>query len=78
MAKTRSKTTVYLDDGVYRRLKALARARGVAPAMLIREAMETYVALHQPVRQPRSIGAGASGRGDLSEQAEELLEGFGR
>lgn len=78
MAADRSKTTLYLDDAVYRRLKAMARARGMAPAALVREAMAQYVASHDTSRRPRCIGAGASRRGDLSERAEELLEGFGR
>jgi predicted transcriptional regulator len=78
MAADRSKTTLYLDELVYRRLKALARARGVSPAALVREAMAQYVVQHDKGRRPRSIGAGASRRGDLSERAEDLLEGFGR
>lgn len=78
MASDRSKTTLYLDDAVYRRLKVMARARGVAPAMLVREALAQFVASHDTRRRPRSIGAGASRRGDLSERAEDLLEGFGR
>lgn len=74
----RQKTTVYLDAEAYRRLKALARARGVAPAALVREAVAVYTATHAPARTPRSLGKGASARGDLSERAEDLLKGFGR
>jgi len=78
MASGRNKTTLYLDEVVYRRLKLLARARGVAPALLVREAMAQYVAAHDRRRLPASIGAGASRRADLSERAEDLLQGFGR
>ncbi|MDH4065421.1 MAG: ribbon-helix-helix domain-containing protein [Acidobacteriota bacterium] len=78
MSEDRQKTTVYLDSEVYRRLKALARARGVAPAFLVREAVAQYTASHAPTRRPRSLGKGASARGDLSGRAEELLDGFGR
>jgi len=78
MASGRNKTTLYLDEAVYRRLKLLARARGVAPALLVREAMAQYVAAHDRRRLPASIGAGASRRADLSERAEDLLQGFGR
>lgn len=72
------KTTVYLDATDYRRLKALARARGCAPAQLVREAVARYAASEAPQRQARSIGAGKSRVTDLGERAEELLTGFGR
>jgi hypothetical protein len=72
------KTTVYLNVADYRRLKALARARGCAPAELVREAVARYAASESPGRPARSIGAGKSRRTDLSERAEELLDGFGR
>ena len=67
------KTTVYLDADDYRRLKAIARSRGAAPAQLVREAVAEYASREWPRRAPRSIGAGRSGRRDLSERAENLL-----
>jgi predicted transcriptional regulator len=72
------KTTVYLNESDYRRLKALARARGRKPADLVREAVAQYAAREVPSRKARSVGAGKSGRGDLSERAEALLAGLGR
>jgi len=72
------KTTVYLDPADYRRLKAIARARGCAPAQLVREAVARYAATEAPVRRARSIGAGRSRKTDVGERAEELLDGFGR
>jgi predicted transcriptional regulator len=72
------KTTIYLDDDDYRRLQQLARSRGRPAAELVREAVAEYARKHAPARRPRSIGAGRSGRGDLSERAEDLLERFGR
>ena len=72
------KTTVYLDADDYRRLKALARAQRRSPASLVREAVAEYAAREQPRRQPRSIGAGSSRKGDISERAEELLAGLRR
>jgi len=73
------KTTVYLDEVDYRRLKRVAARRRVAPASLLREAVAEYVARHDaPTRRARCLGAFRSGRGDLSERAEELLEGFGK
>jgi predicted transcriptional regulator len=71
------KTTLYLDSAEYRKLKRIAEQRKVAPAALVREAVAEYVARHAPAQMPRSVGAFRSGRGDLSERAEALLDGFG-
>jgi predicted transcriptional regulator len=71
------KTTVYLEEGAYRRLKQIARARRRPPAEMVREAVAEYAARHAPRRKARSVGAGNSGRRDLAQRAEELLEGFG-
>lgn len=77
MADTQ-KTTVYLDPADYRRLKAIARARGCPPAQLVREAVARYAATEAPAKRARSIGVGRSRKTDVGERAEELLEGFGR
>lgn len=71
------KTTVYLRTADYQKLKFIARELGVAPAKLIREAVADFVARRKPRRLPRSLGAGHSASGDLSERAEDLLKGFG-
>ena len=70
------KTTVYLDAEAYRRLKQIARAEGRSAAELVREAVTAYAARHPVPAVPASIGVGRSGRSDLSERAEELLEGM--
>lgn len=72
------KTTVYLPAGDYRRLQALAREQGTSAASMVREAVSAYATLHRPKTRPRSLGVARSGRGDLSERAEELLSGMGR
>jgi hypothetical protein len=72
------KTTVYLDADDYRRLKSIARAKGRTPASLVREAVAEYAVREMHKRRPRSLGAGRSRLGDLSERAEELLAGLGR
>lgn len=77
MVMSMTKTTVYLDASDYRRLKALASAEGESAAELIRAAVSEYVARRAPRERPRSLGAGRSGDGCLSERAEELLEKFG-
>lgn len=71
------KTTVYLDAGEYRRLKALAVAEGRSAAELIRVAVAEYARRHAPRRAPTSLGAARSGDGSLSERSEALLEGLG-
>jgi predicted transcriptional regulator len=70
------KTTVYLDEQIYLKIRRLAEATGRTQAMIIREALAEYQGSSKRKR-PSSIGAGASGTADLSDRAEELLEGFG-
>jgi hypothetical protein len=75
---TRStKTTVYLDADDYQRLKTIARREHRAPAELVREAVAEYARRHGP-SLARSLGAGRSGKKNLSERAEALLKGMGR
>lgn len=69
------KTTLYLDDELYLRLQREAEARGMTQALLVREAVATYIARSK--KKPRSIGMGKSKRGDVSERAEEYLAGLG-
>jgi len=71
------KTTVYLDEDAYRRLKQLARARRRAPAAMVREAVVEYTVRHAPRRRLGCVGAVKSGRRNLGQQAELLLKGFG-
>ena len=74
---TTTKTTVYLDVGSYRRLKALAARTKRSTAELVREAVEEYALRHARARLPQSLGAGKSGRRDLGTRAESLLKGMG-
>jgi len=71
------KTTVYLDIGDYRRLRALAGAEGRPAAELIRDAVAEYVVRRGRRPLPGSLGMGRSGDGTLSERAEALLDGMG-
>jgi predicted transcriptional regulator len=73
-----AKTTLYLPEADYARLKALARRDGRPAAELVREAVAEYTARRGAKRLPRSLGAGRSGRGDVSERTEVLLRGLGR
>jgi len=72
------KTTVYLNPQEYERLKEIARAEGRAPAEVLREAVAEYTARKRPLLRPKSLGAGHSRRGDVSDRAEKLLTGMGR
>ena len=71
------KTTVYLDAEAYQELKRLAREQGRAPAALVREAVVEYTVRQRKSRVPRSLGAFRSGRSDLGQRAEDLLDGMG-
>ena len=76
------RTTVYLDDHTLERLQRIAEASGKTQAAVIREAIAVYSTSRGSRRPPRSVGMGGSGGGggggDLSERAEELLDGFGK
>lgn len=72
-----TKTTVYLDREAYHQLQRLAKETGRPAAELVREAVTEYARRHARPVPPRSLGAGTSGRNDLSERAEDLLEGMG-
>lgn len=72
------KTTVYLDENDYRRLKTIGRELGRRPAALVREAVSEFTRNYGRRKKIRSLGIGHSGRGDLSERADELLVGLPR
>ena len=72
------KTTVYLDDAEYERLKAIAGRDGRKAAELVREAVEQYAARRDRGKRPRRLGSGRSGGRNLSERGEDLLAGFGK
>ena len=73
-----TKTTVYLTAAEYRQLKLLARKQHRSAAELVREAVVEYARRNAGARRPRSVGAGRSRDGQLSERAEDLLAGLGR
>jgi predicted transcriptional regulator len=75
--KNKFRTTIYLDEMDYRRLKEMAEREKTTAAEQIREAISRYVAQAEPRALPRSLGSAASGDGELSETAEERLRGFG-
>ena len=70
------KTTLYLSDDVKHELERLAAETGRSEADLIREGIR--LVLSRRVPPPPRSGVFASGRDDLSERVDELLEGFGQ
>ncbi|HWP63570.1 MAG TPA: CopG family transcriptional regulator [Candidatus Binatia bacterium] len=69
------KTTVYLTEAQKRALERAAEREGRSEADLIREGVDLVTARHRTAEP--TLPLFDSGRGDLAERAEELLEGFG-
>ena len=70
------RTTIFLDEGAERDLKALAARREEPMANLVREAIAQYlVRSADEVRELSFVGAGRSGRSDIAETHEDLLWG---
>ncbi|HEY3184456.1 MAG TPA: CopG family transcriptional regulator [Gaiellaceae bacterium] len=70
------KTSIYLEPELDRALARLARERGITKAEAIRRALADAVSA---TRRPRitAIGVGEGGPGDVSENVDRYLEGFG-
>jgi predicted transcriptional regulator len=71
------KTTIYLDDAEYRRLKRIAERERTSAAELIRAAVSDYVARRGPTALPAWVGSLDGDPGLASEDEDELLHGFG-
>jgi len=69
------KTTLYVGDEELAFLKQASKQEGVSQGAIVTRALKSY--FRARVRRARSVGAGRSGRGDLSQRAEELLAGLG-
>ncbi len=66
------RTTIFIEEGVERELRLVARRRGRSVAAVVRDAIAREVAAE--TRPPLSfIGMGDSGRRDVAERHEELL-----
>jgi predicted transcriptional regulator len=66
------RTTVKLPDDLDARLRYEAERRQTTVSALTREAIESYLSVGRR-RRLFSVGAGDSGRSDISEQIEALL-----
>ena len=72
------RTTIYLAPDLEVRLKTEMVRRGQPMAVIVREAVEQYLA-GGPAPGPPGAGAFVSGRDDTAERAEDVLAelGFG-
>jgi plasmid stability protein len=64
------RTTLMLPEELRERLRAVAAARGVSMATIVREALEEKI--DDPVRRPRSIGIVASGHPDTARRSTTI------
>jgi predicted transcriptional regulator len=67
------RTTVKLSDDLDARLRHEAERRGTTISELTREAIETFLGVGQR-RTLMAAGAGRSGRDDISERIDEILQ----
>jgi Arc/MetJ-type ribon-helix-helix transcriptional regulator len=66
------RTTVKLPDDVDREMREEAARRGITVSEFVRESIES--SLPRQRRRPMAfVGAGRSGRSDISERMEELI-----
>ncbi len=74
------RTTVFADDDVMKRLKEIAKREKSTVSKVTRDALNEFVSRRTRKKSRLSlIGVGRSGRKDVAERAEDLLEkGFGR
>jgi len=68
------RTTVKLPDDLDARLRHEAERRGITISQLTREAIELHLQAPGPRRRLLAAGAGSSGRDDISERIEQLLQ----
>ena len=67
------RTTVTLPAPLARQVRVLSMSKGRSVSSIVREALEAYLQGQPPPELPSFVGAGDSGRGDLSVRVEELL-----
>jgi hypothetical protein len=66
------RTTIFIEEGVERELRLVARRRGLSVAAVVRDAIAREV--RGAARPALSfVGVGDSGRRDVAERHEELL-----
>ena len=69
------KTTLYIEDQELVLLRQVSEQEGVAQGAIISRALRSY--FRARLKKAKSIGMGRSGRRNLSENTDVLLDGFG-
>lgn len=68
------RTTILVDESLFLELKHQANREGRTVSELVREALKNYLRRGEKKRALSFVGAGKSGRGDISEKSEEIPE----
>ncbi len=70
------RTTVLLEENVERELSATAAVRGTSLSFVVREALAEYARreARKRSRSLRFLAIGRSGRDDIADRHEEILE----
>ncbi len=71
------RTTIVADESILLELKHRALREGRPVSDLIREALNNYLRTNKTINKKRAlsfVGTGKSGRKDISERSEEILE----
>lgn len=71
------KTSLYLEPWVDRDLRLIADAEGKSKAEVIREALTARVTAASPQPRILAIGVGTGSPGDVADNVDRYLEGFG-
>jgi predicted transcriptional regulator len=71
------KTSIYLEPSLDRELRLIAEAEGKSKAEVIREALADRVMAASPQPRIKAIGAFSGGPGDVADNVDRYLEGFG-
>jgi len=74
------RTTIFADEEVFRKIRQIAKRENCTVSEVTRKALVAYVSRRRPPKSRLSlVGIGRSGRKDVAERSEELLEkGLGR
>lgn len=73
------RTTIVADEALLLELKYRAKREGKTVSELIRKALDDYLRRSERRKTLSFVAAGRSGRNDISEKSEEILEqGFER
>ena len=69
------RTTIQAEEGLLLEIEQLAYKIGKSTSHVVREALAEYVVRHsEETKLPSFYAIGSSGRHDVSERAEEILE----